>query len=268
MSRLAGAFDEPTLVGYLVGCHPDRARFLANASALIDTGCGVLEIGIPFSDPIADGPTIQAAVTQALQAGTRPTDVLDACAELRGAYPEQPLIVMTYANIAYRMGYDTFADRLREAGLDGAILADLPPEHAGPVQEAFGDDLDLVLLASPATSDQRLDKLAAATQGFLYVVGLFGVTGARDTLDARTIALVERISPRAREHGTPIAVGFGISTGEQAKRLTLAGADGIVVGSAFVERATDPDAPATLAKLAGELADGIESARSNGADEA
>lgn len=258
MSQLAEAFDPPALVGYLVGDHPDRERFLANASAMIDAGCGVLEVGIPFSDPIADGPTIQEAVTQALSAGVRPGEVLEACSELRERHPETPLVAMTYTNIAHRMGYDRFAARLREAGIDGAILADLPPEASADVHEAFGSDLDLVFLASPATEAERLRTLVEATSGFLYTVGLFGTTGARDRLDPRTVETVQRIAPVAREAGVPTAVGFGISKGEHAERLVAAGADGIVVGSAFVQRVLDGEEPKALASLAEELDEGIE----------
>lgn len=257
MSRLADAFDEPALIGYLVGCHPDRATFLEHASALIENGCRVLEVGIPFSDPVADGPTIQDAVKQALEAGVRPTDVLDACAELRDRHPDTAIIVMTYANIAHAMGYPTFAARLRQAGLDGAILADMPPDVSADTQAAFGDDLDQVFLASPDSTDQRLDHLIASTRGFLYLVGLFGVTGARDELDPRTVDLVQRVAPRARTAGVPVAVGFGISQGDHARQLVAAGADGIVVGSAFVGRVTDGRSPKETGALAAELAQGV-----------
>lgn len=257
MTRLAGAFEEPCLVGYLVGCHPDRETFLAHASALIDNGCKVLEIGIPFSDPVADGPTIQDAVKQALDAGVRPRDVLDACAELRERHPDTPMIVMTYANIAHAMGYETFADRLREAGLDGAILADMPPEASHGIQDAFGDELDQVFLAAPSSTDDRLDHLMTSTRGFLYLVGLFGVTGARDEIDPRTVDLVQRVAPRAHQAGTPVAVGFGISHPDHARQLVAAGADGIVVGSAFVTRITDGRSPKETGALAAELAQGV-----------
>lgn len=257
MSRLAAAFDEPCLVGYLVGCHPDRETFLAHASALIDNGCKVLEVGIPFSDPVADGPTIQDAVKQALDAGVRPSDVLEACAELRERHPDTALIVMTYANIAHAMGYGTFADRLRGAGLDGAILADMPPEASQGIQAAFGDALDQVFLASPSSTDDRLDHLIESTRGFLYLVGLFGVTGARDALDLRTVELVQRVAPRARKVGVPVAVGFGISHPDHARQLVAAGADGIVVGSAFVGRVTEGRSPKETGALAAELAQGV-----------
>ncbi len=257
MSRLAGAFETPALIGYLVGCHPDRATFLDHASALIDGGCKVLEVGIPFSDPVADGPTIQTAVKQALDAGVRPTDVLEACGELRQRHPDTAIIVMTYANIAHAMGWETFADRLRQAGLDGAILADMPPDVSDEIHAAFGDDLDQVFLASPSSTDARLDHLIASTRGFLYLVGLFGVTGARDALDPRTVDLVHRVAPRARKADVPVAVGFGISQGDHARQLVAAGADGVVVGSAFVSRVTDGASPEETGALAAELAQGV-----------
>lgn len=259
MTGLVEAFEEPTLVGYLVGCHPDRERFLADADALVEAGCGVLEVGIPFSDPIADGPTIQNAVSQALDAGVRPTDVLDACREVRDRHPDTPLVAMTYTNIAHAMGYETYANRLSKAGASGTILADMPPEAAARTPDAFAD-VNQVFLASPATGDERLRKLLDATRGFLYVVGLFGTTGARDRLDPRTVDLVERIAPFADRADTPLAVGFGISKPAHARRLVEAGADGIVVGSAFVEKVLDDDPPDALGQLAGDLVDGIEAA--------
>lgn len=259
MTSLAGAFDQPTLVGYLVGCHPDRERFLAYADALIEAGCGVLEVGIPFSDPIADGPTIQDAVTEALDAGVRPPDVIDAMREVKDRHPDTPLVAMTYTNIAHAMGYQAFADRLAKAGVEGTILADMPPEAADRTPDAFAD-VDQVFLASPATEDQRLAKLVDATRGFLYVVGLFGTTGARDELDPRTVELVERVAPVANERETPFAVGFGVSKPDHARRLVEAGADGVVVGSAFVDKVLDGEDPAALGELAAELVDGIEAA--------
>lgn len=257
MTRLSEAFEEPQLVGYLVGDHPSREAFLDNATAMIEAGCGVLEVGIPFSDPIADGPTIQDAVTEALDAGVRPRDVLEACGQLRQRHPDVPLVAMTYTNIAHRMGYEVFAERLREAGVDGAILADMPPEAAEGVQAAFGDELDQVFLASPSSDDERLAGLARATRGFLYVVGLFGTTGARERLDPRTVELVERVAPVADKAGVPACVGFGVSRGEHARRLVEAGADGVVVGSAFVDKALDREPSEALGDLAGELVDGI-----------
>jgi tryptophan synthase alpha chain len=162
MTRLEGALDEPGLVAYLVGDHPDRERFLAYADALVDAGVSVLEVGIPFSDPIADGPTIQTAVTEALAEGVRPPDVIEAIAELRDRHPHVPIVPMTYTNIAHRIGYERFDQRLAEAGADGAILADQPPEAA---RHGTGlDELDQVFLASPATDDERLATVTRSTR--------------------------------------------------------------------------------------------------------
>lgn len=260
MSRLRASFAKPTLVGYLVGCHPDRERFFAYAEALIEAGCGVLEVGIPFSDPIADGPTIQTAITQALDEGVRPVDVIDACGQLRREHPEVGLVAMTYTNIAHRMGYGTFAQRLAQAGVDGAILADMPPEAARRRGGEL-DEIEQIFLASPASSEDRVRMLADATRGFLYVVGLFGTTGARDRLDPRTVELVERVRPIANEQDTPLAVGFGISQAEHARQLVQAGADGVVVGSAFVAKVLDGEPPKAVGALAEDLVDGIRSVR-------
>ncbi len=263
MTRFEAVFEAPQLVGYLVGNHPSREAFLEYAGALIEGGCGVLEVGIPFSDPIADGPTIQEAVVEALDAGVRPGDVLASCGELRAMYPKTPLVVMTYANIAHRMGYEAFAGAVRDAGVDGVILADMPPEAAGGVLGAFGEEVCQVFLASPATSDARLAALAEVSRGFLYVVGLFGTTGAREALDPRTVELVERVAPVAREAGVPACVGFGVSRGEHAARLVEAGADGVVVGSAFVQRVLDGVDASVLREAAEGLAKGVREGSKN-----
>ena len=263
--RLARAFERPTLVAYLVGGHPSPEAFLAHASAVVRGGAGVLEIGIPFSDPIADGPTIQAAATAALAAGVTPKDVLGLAGRVHEAHPDVPLVLMTYANLPSRMGLEAFRDAALAAGVCGVILPDVPLEEAPPFQEALAP-LALVLLASPASDADRLARLAAATRGFLYAVGRFGVTGARSGLAEETLATTRRVAAAARAADVPLAVGFGVARPEDASALVAAGADGVVVGSAFVQRVLDGVPPSGSEALARELAGAVRAAgaRRNG----
>ncbi|HVL48053.1 MAG TPA: tryptophan synthase subunit alpha [Candidatus Thermoplasmatota archaeon] len=254
MSALAKAFADrggrPLLAGYLVAGDPDLAASEAYMRALLDV-VDVLEIGVPFSDPIADGPTIQAAAARALAKGAKPADALALAARLRKA-SSKPMVAMTYYNPILRAGLDRFAADARAAGLDGVIVPDLPFEESGPARRAFdAADLDLVQLASPATPPARMAKLAEATRGFLYLVSGYGVTGARGDLDPRVSDLV-RTAKRAAGK-TPVAVGFGVSKAEHVKTLAQAGADGVIVGSAFVSRVAERVAPADLARFAASL---------------
>ncbi len=226
--------DEAAFVGYVMGGDPDVDASLAYARAVLEGGADVLELGVPFSDPVADGPTIQQAGIRARKAGTRVDDVLRMARDLTADHP-QPVVLMTYYNLIYRRGLDAFAEAAAGAGVAGLIVPDLPLEESTPLRGALDDaGLDLVQLASPATSDARFQRLAAATGGFLYLVSTFGVTGARTRVEDRTRALVQR----ARKHagGTPVAVGFGVSEPQHAATLREAGADGVVVGSAIVDR--------------------------------
>lgn len=225
---------EAAFVGYVMGGDPNPNRSLEYARAVLEGGADVLELGVPFSDPVADGPTIQQAGIRAREAGTRVDHVLDMAGRLTADH-DQPVVLMTYYNPIYRRGLPAFAEAAADAGVAGLIVPDLPLEESTPLRDALsGVGVDLVQLASPATSDARFQRLATATGGFLYLVSTFGVTGARTNVEDRTRELVQR----ARKHagGTPVAVGFGVSEPQHAATLRDAGADGVVVGSAIVDR--------------------------------
>jgi tryptophan synthase alpha chain len=203
------------------------------AEALITGGVDILELGLPFSDPIADGPTIQAASVRALQAGTTPKMVLEMAREIKRKH-DVPMVVMTYYNPVFRMGLKPFFSYAKECLVDGLIVPDLPVEEAANyVKTAQANGVDTIFLAAPSTSTTRLKKIVACSSGFLYLVSRFGVTGERETIGDSTIQLIKRVLPFTNGR-VPLAVGFGVSKPEHAQQIIGAGADGVIVGSAFV----------------------------------
>jgi tryptophan synthase alpha chain len=239
MSAIAEAFAKAkekgngALVGYVTAGDPAPVLTPKIADALIRGGVDVLELGLPFSDPIADGPTIQAASVRALAAGTTPIKVLQIAKEIRRSH-RTPIVIMTYYNPVFRMGLEKFCSLARECMVDGVIVPDLPVEEADDYRQAaakFG--LDTIFLAAPSTSNERLKAIVACSSGFLYLVSHFGVTGAKTAVEDSSIQLVKRVLPFAAEK-IPLAVGFGVSKPEHVKSLIAAGADGAIVGSAFV----------------------------------
>ncbi len=229
------------LVVYVTGGLGDD--WLHTARAVAAAGADAIEIGLPFSDPVMDGPTIQAANDLALNAGATPTGILDA---LRGADVGAPLAVMTYYNIAFRMGLQRFAESLVAADVSGCILPDLPLEEAGPWLEAAGAaGVEPILLAAPTAPDERLPDICAASRGFVYGVGLLGVTGVRSELAASAVEIASRLKPVT---DLPVLVGVGIGTPEQAVEASAHG-DGVVVGSAVVQRMVDGAGPEGVGEL-------------------
>jgi tryptophan synthase alpha chain len=227
--------------------------------AVVAGGADAVEIGIPFSDPIMDGPVIQEASRRALEAGTTPAAVLDAVRDLE---VDVPLVAMTYTNLVVRYGLGRFAADLAEVGITGAILPDLALEESGPWrEEAESHGVDAVLLVAPTTPPARRAALAGATRGFLYVMGLMGVTGERPTLAARGLELARECRPLTTR---PVLVGVGVSTPEQASEVGRH-ADGAIVGSAIVRRVLDGARPAELEALVARLRRGLDQL---GADEA
>ncbi|HUK37835.1 MAG TPA: tryptophan synthase subunit alpha [Methanomicrobiales archaeon] len=253
MSRIGVAFrqlDRPAFVAYLVAGDPDPAGFTAAARAVADGGADVLEIGMPFSDPVADGPTIQRAHTRALDSGMTVDRYFDLVREVRGS-SEIPIVLMVYCNTVHRRGVDRFYREAKDAGADGVIVVDMPPEEGGQALRAARENaLDQVFLVAPSTTDARLDRILESADGFVYLASLLGVTGARERLSGDAARLIARVRPRT---SLPLAVGFGISRPEHAKALKEAGADGVIVGSAIVkiveEHAGDPE------RMARELRD-------------
>ena len=245
MSRLGevfGRLDRPAFIAYLVAGDPDPGGFMAAARAVIDGGADVLELGMPFSDPVADGPTIQQAHIRSLEAGMTVDRYFDLAREIRG-FSDIPIVLMVYCNTIYRRGVERFYREAGEAGADGVLVVDMPPEegeHA--LAAARANDLDQIFLVAPSTTDERLDLIGGSGGGFLYLASLLGVTGARDRLSGHAARLISRVRPCTR---LPIAVGFGISRPEHARALSEAGANGVIVGSALVkiveEHSRDPE---------------------------
>jgi tryptophan synthase alpha chain len=235
MTRITDLFTRlgrPAFIAYLVAGHPDRDGFLAAARAVIDGGADILEMGMPFSDPVADGPTIRRAHTRALGSGMTVDLYFDAVREIR-EISDIPLVLMVYCNTVHRRGVERFYREVRDAGADAVLIVDMPPEEGGRALAAARENrLDQVFLATPSTSVERLGTIASAGSGFLYLASIAGVTGARDRLPDDVSLLIGRARPRTR---LPLAVGFGISRPEHARALAEAGADGIIIGSAIVD---------------------------------
>ncbi len=226
--------NEAALIGYVTAGIPTPEKTHLVADALIRGGVDILELGVPFSDPIADGPTIQAASHRALSLGVTPKTVF-AMVEQKKAENNVPLVLMTYYNPIYRMGVDNFMEAGRSRGLDGLIVPDLPVEESNDYCSSAGKwGVDTIFLASPATSVERLRKFVDVTSGFLYLVSLYGVTGARSSVEASTLNLVRRFKTHTSGR-VNLAVGFGISRPEHVEGVVSAGADGAIVGSAFVK---------------------------------
>jgi tryptophan synthase alpha chain len=226
------------LMPYMMGGYPDLRRSREIAIAYADAGADLVELGVPFSDPLADGPVIHAAATAALRAGVRLHDVL----ELASAIADRvPVVVMCYANPIYARGLDRFADALQSSGASGLIVPDLPHEEAPEVLAACDErGIALVPLVAPTTPDARLARIGERARGFLYTVSLTGTTGERDGIAAG----LGGVLARAKAHtNVPVAVGFGIATPEQAAAAAQAGADGVIVGSRLVRAAGEEADP-------------------------
>jgi tryptophan synthase alpha chain len=247
------------LVGYLPAGFPSYDGSVAALKAMVAAGVDVVEIGLPYSDPVLDGPTIQVAAEQALRNGTRTVDVLrtvEAVAETGAA-----VLVMTYWNPVMQFGVERFANTLRDAGGCGLITPDLIPDEAVDwLGAAEAADLDRVFLVAPSSSDDRIRRTTAACRGWVYAASTMGVTGARTQTSAVAPALVERVRAAT---DLPVGVGLGVSNGSQAAEIA-AYADGVIVGSAFVRQVLDADSEAAGAaaagRLAAELAQGVRTA--------
>ncbi len=251
----ARAQGRAALVGYLPVGFPDVAGSVEAARALVAGGCDVVELGLPYSDPLMDGPVIQAAVDTALKAGTRTRDVLAAVEQV--AATGAAVLVMTYWNPVDRYGVDRFAADLAAAGGSGLITPDLIPDEAGEwLAASDANDLERVFLVAPSSTDERLRSTAAACRGWVYAASTMGVTGVRSSVGDRARGLVERTRGAGAAR---VCVGLGVSTGDQAATVA-AYADGVIVGSAFV-RALGEGGPGAVERLAGELADGVRRGR-------
>ncbi len=249
-SAFAGHGKRAALMPYLMGGFPDVDASLAAGEAAADAGADLIELGIPFSDPLADGPVIHDAGTRALAAGATPHSVLRVCEKLS---ERLPVVLMVYANVVLAAGPEAFALRAAAAGAAGLIVPDLPHDEAGDVRAACdAEGLALVPLVAPTSTDERVAEIGADARGFVYAVSLTGTTGERADLAAGLGGTVERIRGAT---DLPVAVGFGISTGEQARAVADI-ADGVIVGSRVV-RAADEGGPEAVGRLIGELAQAL-----------
>jgi tryptophan synthase alpha chain len=231
--RELGKRAEGVIVGYLMGHDPDPKSFIANAVSLIEGGADILEVGIPFSDPVADGPIIQAASTRALSAGATPHKILDTIGELSTQFTI-PTVILTYYNPILAMGIERFIRTASDNRVSGVVVPDLPMEEAHPFRElSLRHGIDNIYLAAPNTSRKRLQSIVEKSKGFLYLVSLYGVTGPRDALSPRSLEIVKKVKLQAKGK-IPIAAGFGISQPEHVSSILRAGADGAIVGSALV----------------------------------
>jgi tryptophan synthase alpha chain len=252
----AAAEDRAALVGYLPAGFPDKQTAIRAALAMAEAGADVIEVGLPYSDPLMDGPVIADAVYRALKSGTKIKDVLDTVSAIADA--GVAAVVMTYWNPVDHYGADAFARDLASAGGAGLITPDLTPEEAGPwLAASDAHQLDRIFLVAPSSPPARVAAITRLCRGFVYAVSLMGITGTREALSSSAADVVSRI----REHTSlPAAVGVGVSTGAQAREV--AGfADGVIVGSAYVRRlaeaATADEAIAAVRDLTADLSAGV-----------
>ncbi len=250
-------------VPYVMTGDPSREEALEILKGLPQAGADIIELGLAFSDPMAEGPPIQRAALRGLNAGMTLRGTLDLVADFRKEDQDTPLILMGYLNPVESYGYERFAMEAAEAGVDGLIAVDCPPEEAGDLAKALdAEQLSLIRLATPTSDDARLATIVQGTSGFVYYVSVAGVTGVKEAQAASVAPAVERVR---KASGLPVAVGFGIKTPERAAEIARV-ADAVVVGSALVDvvaaalEANEPAVPRVLAKVR-ELSDAVRDAR-------
>jgi tryptophan synthase alpha chain len=249
----ANAHGSAALMPYLMAGYPTLEQSVAIGEACVRAGADLLELGVPYSDPLADGPVIHEADTRALAAGASVGGVLEVA---RALAPSVPVVLMCYANMVFAPGVEAFVGRLARTGACGLIVPDLPLEEAGELREACErSGLALVQLVAPTTTPERLRAIGEAARGFVYAVSVVGTTGERDALQDRFAEVVARAKAST---DVPVALGFGISTPEQAGQAAAAGADGVIVGTRLVRAAGEAEDPAgAVGALVAELAAGL-----------
>jgi tryptophan synthase alpha chain len=234
MNRIDAFFktrEKPALIGYLTVGYPDIETTFRAVSVLAENGCDIVELGIPFSDPLADGATIQRSSYASLQNGTTPKNCINIAAELR-VKVDIPLVFMTYFNPIFKFGANRFCNECKKASVDGLIIPDLPPDESKDLQKvATAKNLDIIYLAAPSSTDKRIKLIAERSGGFIYLVSVAGVTGVRDCISPD----IENFVRKARKFTKkPLCLGFGISTVEQAVSMSTI-ADGVIIGSKLIE---------------------------------
>jgi tryptophan synthase alpha chain len=228
--------NEKALICYVVAGYPDITTSEHIITSLINGGADIIEIGIPFSDPIADGSTIQYAIQNSLISGTTPGMCLELASRIRKTFPNTPLIIMTYSNILYRKGYIQFAQKAKESGIDGFIIPDIPIEESKEylnTMQSIG--MSTIFLVSPNTSEKRLKMICRICTGFLYAISVYGTTGERQGFDEYTMESIKRVKNITADK-LPLAVGFGISNPQHVKYMIDAGADAVIIGSAIIKK--------------------------------
>jgi len=243
LSRLEKTFESlrqsgsGAFIPYVCAGDPDKAFTVELVEALLRAGADIVELGMPFSDPVADGPVIQKSMQRSLLGGFKTADVIDTISALRSRGMTQPIVVMTYYNPVLRFGVDTFCKRIAEAGADGILVVDLPLEESREL-EAVADNcgLDIIRLVAPSTSDARIDAILSKSSGFVYAVSVSGTTGARSELPKSAELLLKRVVRRSQ---LPVALGFGISGPQHVRSALEAGASGVVVGSKLISVYSD-----------------------------
>jgi tryptophan synthase alpha chain len=261
MSRIGTTFKElkasgrKALIPYLTVGHPGLALTPALVQAVADAGADLVELGIPFSDPIADGPIIQRAAYEALRQGVNLQQCLAVAGKLRGDGLRIPLLFMGYYNPIFHYGQERFCQECQQVGVDGLIVPDLPPEEAGSLRRAcLENGLDLIFLLAPTSTSERVELVASLASGFIYLVSLTGVTGPRDSLPAELEEFVARVRAQTSQ---PLCVGFGVSGPQQARRIGEV-ADGVVVGSAIVRLAGESEPLGQVSSFVGQLRRGLD----------
>lgn len=256
MSRLKARFDELKAIGrtalipYVTAGDPEPNTTVNLMHNMVQSGADIIELGVPFSDPMADGPTIQLACERALKHGTRLLDVLEMVRQFRETDQATPVVLMGYLNPIEALGYETFAQKAQEVGVDGVLTVDLPPEEAGALELFKKHELDSIFLVSPTTLASRIEKVATVGGGFLYYVSLKGVTGS-NALDVDAVA--QRLDELRDLIDLPLGVGFGIQDAETAAAVAKV-ADAVIVGSALIKQIqAQPDDPATFTKNISDL---------------
>ena len=246
--------DEGALIAYICAGDPTPEGTTEIVHALVRGGADIIELGLPFSDPIADGPTIQASIERALEAGMNP-DIFFELASSLDVDADVPLVVMTYYNLIFKRGLDRFVANCVESGISGIIVPDLPVEESGDLAtHCRRHEVDLIFFIAPTTYPARMQQIVENGSGFIYLVARTGVTGARGDVAESTLSLINKVRGTTRTT-TPLAVGFGISTGDQASTIIKEGADGVIVGSAFVNIIADGS---TVPERIEELARGLK----------
>ncbi len=245
--------DEAALITYVCAGDPDPGTTEEIVNTLVRYGADIVELGLPFSDPTADGPTIQAAAERALSAGMNTDRYFELVASVEVPIP---LICMTYYNLIFKWGIDRFVTDCTRSGITGIIVPDLPAEESEMLAKSCHEhDVDLIFMITPVTNDERISKILKKSSGFVYVVSRLGVTGKRSDISDTTADILSRVTTEL-----PKAVGFGISNGEQAAKVVEAGADGVIVGSALVDIiASGNDVTNRIASLTADLKNGCSS---------